>query len=142
MNDAYPAFEDAVQQFQTFLAGQGWPTDVQWVRPRDARLRRGRVGLRKVPRRVGQEHARNVYSRAASVRLGVMLEATCRTSDCTVARVVRPLSEDASVRALFPNGLKLSVIVEPPAAAFVSRWRWLLFEAVGRWPEPDPDFET
>jgi hypothetical protein len=142
MTETYPAFEGAAQQFQTFLAGEGWPTDVQWIRPSDARLGRGRVGVRNVPRGVGEQHARNLYSRAVSAGLGVMLEGTCRTSNVTVARVIRPLSEDASVRGLFAHGLKLGVLIDPPAATFVCRWTWVLSAATGRWPEPDPDVET
>jgi len=135
----YPTFENATLEFQAFLAQQGWPPQVFWIRPEDARLRRRRINVRSMSRDVGEAHAREVYSRAVSARLGVMLEAVCRTGGLTFARVVRPIDEDASSRGLFPDGLKLSVPVSPLEATIASRWTWPLLAMANHWPLRDED---
>jgi len=125
MDERYPAFENAASQFQEFLAVQGWSPQVLWIRPSDARFRGGRIRIRSMSPSVGEAHARKVYSKAITARLGVMLEAVCWTDGHTFARVVRPIDDDASSRGLFPSGLKLSVPVDPLDAAPASRWAWL-----------------
>jgi hypothetical protein len=141
MDDGYPAFENALSQFQEFLTKQGWPRQVFWIRPSDARFRGGRIRIRSMSR-AGDAHARRIYSEAVAARLGVMLEAVCRVDDHTFARVVRPIDDDASVRGLFPDGLKLSVPVDPPESALASRWTWPLFATARRWPPHDPGIEA
>jgi len=91
---------------------------------------------------IGEVHAREVYSRAVSARLGVMLEAVCRVNERTFARVVRPLDEDASSRGLFPDGLKLAVPESPLSATIASGWMWPLFATATSWPFNDPDIEA
>ena len=141
MDESYPTFESAVSRFQDFLAAQAWPRQVFWIRPGDARLRRGRIVIRPAPA-VGEAHAREVYSRAASARLGVMLEAVCQAGGDTVARVVRPLDDDASSRGLFANGLKLVVPEHPLPARIARTWLWPLFAPATRWPVEESNIEA
>jgi hypothetical protein len=140
MDESYPAFESAVSRFQDFLAAQGWPRQVVWITPGDTRLRRRQILIRYKPA-VGEVHAREIYSRAASARLGVMLEAVCHVGGHSFARVVRPLNEDASLRGLFTNGLKLSVL-ENPLRARIAKRVWPLFSMASRWPVEESDLEA
>src|SRR5262249_33827085 len=142
MDEGYPAFENAVSQFCEFLAAQGWPSLVLWIRPGDARFRRGQIVIRPASVGTGDVHAREIYSRAVSARLGVMLEAVCRVDNRTFARVVRPLDEDASSRGLFPDGLKLAVPQDPLSATVASGWTWPLFATATLWPFSDPGLEA
>jgi hypothetical protein len=142
MDEGYPAFENAVSQFHEFLAGQRWPPRVFWIRPGDARFRRGRIVIRPVSAEVGEAHAREVYARATSTRLGVMLEAVCRVNERTFARVVRPLDEDASSRGLFPDDLKLAALESPLSATIASGWMWPWCATASSWPFNDPDIEA
>ena len=127
--------------FQDFLAAQGWPRHVLWIRPGDARLRRGRIVIRHTPA-IGEVQAREIYSRAASARLGVMLEGVCQVGGDTFARVVRPLDDDASSRGLFANGLKLSVPENPLPARIARAWVWRFFATASLWPVEESNIEA
>jgi hypothetical protein len=142
MDERYPAFENAALQFQEFLTTQGWPPQLLWIRPSDARFLSGRIRIRSRSEALGEAHARSIYSKAVTARLGVMLEALCRADGHTFARVVRPIDDDASLRGLFPSGLKLTVPVNPLDAALASRLTWLLFTTAPRWPPRDADIEA
>ena len=142
MNERYPAFETAVSQFREFLATQNWPQRVLWIRPGDARFRRGRIVVRSKSAADGEGHARVVYARAVGARLGVMLEAVGRVDGRTFARVVRPLDEDASSRGLFPDGLKLAVPESPLPTTTASSWTWPLLSTANHWPPGDPGIEA
>jgi len=141
MDESYPTFESAVSRFQDFLTAQGWPRQVFWITPGDTRLRRGRILIRHTPA-IGEVHAREIYSRAALARLGVMLEGVCQANAHTFARVVRPVDEDASSRGLFTNGLKLAVPEHPLPARIAKSWVWPLFATPSRWPIEESDFEA
>jgi hypothetical protein len=142
MNEGYPTFENAVSRFRGFLVAQGWPSQVSWIRPRDARFQRRELVIRPVSPATGERHARGVYTRGVAAQLGVMLEGVCQLGDVTFARVVRPLDEDASSRGLFPNGLKLAVPENPAPARVGSRWMWPSFATASPWPYSGSDVEA
>jgi hypothetical protein len=144
MNDNYPPFEASAEQFRSFLASQGWPTRIKWVRPGDVLRRRGRLAVRVAPSVECENHARSVFARGIAARLGVLLDAVCADSQSTFARVVRPLDARASELQLFPDGLKLSASAMPTNVTRIGlRLRWWLWTKIGtEWPGPDPDTET
>jgi hypothetical protein len=144
MNDTYPPFETAVEQFQAFLASQRWPTQINWIRPGDVLRNRERLVVRVAPSAECENHAKSVFARGVAARLGVLLDAVCTDSQFTFARVVRPLDARASELQLFPDGLKLSVPGTPTNATRIGlRLRWWLWTKISiEWPGPDPDTET
>jgi hypothetical protein len=144
MNEDYPRFEQAVGKFKAFLGEQGWPVRLLWVRPTDFRRRGPRVAIRSASDTSGESHARLLYAEAAAFRRGVLLEALCHRDGWTFARVVRPVTDDASERLMVSDGLKLSVPVEPdPPQVVQPRWLWPIWVALGkRWPPIDSDIEA
>jgi hypothetical protein len=140
--EAYPAFDEAVSSFQEFLASQGWPRSIRWLRTGDARVSRGHIAIRAGTRARGEAHARQVYSTAVSAGMGVKIEALCRSDAHTFARIVRPLNEESSARGLFPDGLKLSVPAVPLTAVVAHRLIWPLLAAGAVWPPDDPDIDA
>ena len=142
MAEAYPAFEAAVSSFQEFLASQGWPRSIRWLRTGDARVSRGHIAIRAGTRARGEAHARQIYSTAVSAGMGVKIEALCRSDAHTFARVVRPLNEDSSARGMFPDGLKLGVPAVPLTAVVAHRLIWPLLAAGAVWPPDDPDIDA
>jgi hypothetical protein len=144
MNDRYPPFEVAVARFQRFLGAHGWPTPVIWVRPGDVVRRRDRLVVQAAGCAQSEHHAQAAFARAIAAKLGVLVEAVCKDSHSTFARVVRPLDARASELQLYPDGLKLSVpVTPPPATTLGSGLHWWLWTKIGvEWPPPDPDTEA
>ena len=114
---------------------------VTWLRPEDARFRRGRIAIRRVSQDLGESHARQVYQAARFARLGVGFETICRVDDKTFARVIRPVDKSASERGLFSEAPKFSVPHDPTPAAFTALWMWPILASEPLWPPVDPDVE-
>ncbi len=144
MNERYPTFEEAALQFRQFLSSQAWPSRLVWTRPGDLVVRGRRVQARAGSEGTNERHARDVFARGVSAALGVLLEGVCHDTQRTYARVARPVDADAAERALYPNGLKLSVAVSPPPVDVVATrlawWLWARFAQP--WPPKDADIET
>lgn len=140
----YPEFGSAVGQFSAFLATQGWPAEIEWVVPGQVARRRGRLLIRALGPNRGREHAASVYAEASMRGLGVCLEGLCCAADRTYARTVRPVSDDAAFRLLFPNGLKLAVPAnKPTAVVVVGGWAWWWkTRGAAEWPEDNGDLEA
>lgn len=144
MDSEYPDFGSAVGQFRAFLVTQGWPAEIEWVVPGQVAHRRGRLLIRALGADRGRKHAASVYAEASMRGLGVCLEGLCCASDRTYARTVRPVSDAAAGRLLFPNGLKLAVPTDKPeAAVVVGGWTWWwMTRGATKWPEDFGDLET
>ena len=100
---ACPPFEEATKRFQSFLAQNGWPTEILWVSNTDQ--------AEQLP----ASEAEHEYDFARHQGLGVCLDAIRVVRGSTIAWVTYPDDPDEAERLMYPadGGLKLSVAVTP-----------------------------
>jgi len=123
--DSYPTFAAAVDQLKTFLATQEWPTRLAWVRQQGVVGLPHIIAIRRHAFESPDELARN-YDRASQRRLGVLLEAVAHDGQVSYCHLWAPDNADESIRAQMPDGLKLSVRINPPAVSLVGPLRFAI----------------
>ena len=117
-NEMQLSFSEAVGRFRAFLAGQGWPATIVWVR--DSSVVQA-IGSPVAVGSVESDHevaAVNEYDAAIRNRLGVCFHALCTIDGQTCATVLWPVDEDEAERLMYPSdgGLKLSVALHDRTA--------------------------
>ena len=124
----YPAFEDAIAQFRSFLRQQGWPGSLAWVGRSAVVLWKDRLvvapGLLSAERR-----AQCAYQLGCRKKLGVLLAGMSFDSELSYCYVWSPNSEVEAQHRLMPDGLKMSVASSPAPVIRSSglRFRWAQF---------------
>lgn len=134
----YPPFEEAVSRLVNFLASQGYPKTISWVRPEDVAWVRKKLFVRcQADQAERQAEARHAYHVATGRRLGVQFAMLCSLGETTCCYVWSPHDEDEAERSLMPNGLKLKVPLKPLPARHVKlalEWGWRKWRG-RRWEE-------
>src|SRR5262249_52107243 len=133
-----PSFDEALQQFRTFLAEQGQSRDLIWLAQDDILLM-GRTRVSHSPRQSSAiERARKRYDDGVLRGVGVELLAFCKTGSLLGCEVWHPASRDVAERMLMHSGLKLSLRERLPDVRVVQFPIFLFLRIVGRRPSSAP----
>jgi hypothetical protein len=136
-------FENAESDFQRFAAKQGYPESLLWTRSDELVFWRGRFFVRSGDHRSRRERARALFERGATEKLGIALEAKCKTEQLTICRVFVPADDlDAQYRMIPAKGIKLTVAVNQFPTVLVESG--LLFLTLRWWRQmthPWPDWD-
>jgi hypothetical protein len=124
--DPPPTLEAALERFSAFLASQGYPKTVCWLRPVDVLVDEERHGWLKQHKAHAAKDAARRYSQGLDRNLGIELRAICATETQTFAIIFVPQGEVDAEYRLMGLGLKLSCPVERYATAIIKNpLRWL-----------------
>jgi hypothetical protein len=130
-----PAFDDAVVEFERFLAAQGHSGVVSWVFREDVwRRSPSRIVVRRPPRSGSHDLARKVYAEGRAKGL-VSVDALARVNSGVIATVWYPRLTGEEVQG-WSRGLRLSISEPLPTASEFPglAWRMLgLFPAYRRY---------
>lgn len=133
MMENYPAFEQAVEEFRSFLKSEDLPEEIAWVNPDDAVLINKRIVIRMPDANIARSRALSDYLRGCRRGLGVELGVLCQINVSVCCFVYMPQDEDEAARHLMPNGLKLTHPVPVPNALIVTNClEWLLAKWLSR----------
>lgn len=121
-----PPFEQAVEQFKTFLTGQGWSSLIVWRHPADVVRRIGKdMVVRRRGSRSASAWARRYYEKGHIQGLGIALIAECEIMGAACATMFwTPDFEEAQQRLLPNQGLKMSVALPRTSGESVSWLGW------------------
>jgi hypothetical protein len=104
------SFQEALAEFHQFLARNGHPQEVIWVKPDDVILTGGPLlYVRVQASRGNEESARQLFESGISRQMGVLFGTLCEIDGATCSYVWVPKDETESQQALMPTGLKMSV---------------------------------
>jgi hypothetical protein len=129
---SYPSFVEAEQQLLQFLVTNQWPAEIVWIGPGDLYFWWG--AFRVHPRSNSRQLAEGAYGKGVVRRLGVSLQGHCADRARSYCSVWVPADEFESQGALMPDGLKLSVALNPRRVVLVqgrASWWWQT-----RWGRP------
>jgi len=119
---SYPSFTDAVERLREFLDRHQWPVDIRWLRPGTVSIRNQAVILNAVAFQPAEE-VRTAYWHAVPKQRGVLLAGLCHDTKHSFCHLWAPSDEDEADDHLMPDGVKLSVPVDPPDVLIASGWR-------------------
>ena len=107
-------FEESCDTFRKFLAGEGWPRELSWLRPDDVLLTGRRFLYVKSPTPTDNlSHYRNQFDIGMDRQLGVLIKGLCRSKNTTYCFVWIPEDAQESMQHMMPkgpDGLKMSVL--------------------------------
>jgi hypothetical protein len=110
MKNEFTNFEIALQRFQLFLAGQGWPSNIIWVASASIEMKSPKTAELNPHFQYNQEKAKQDYDFAVYRGLGVAIEGLASTNEETYAAVTWPKDEAESESLMFcENSLKMSI---------------------------------
>ena len=110
--DPPPTLDAALERFSTFLASQGYPKIVCWLRPIDVLVDEERHYWLKQHKAQASKDAARRYTEGLDRNLGIELRAICATETHTFAIIFVPQDEVDAEYRLMGRGLKLSCPVE------------------------------
>lgn len=119
---SYPSFDEAVERFRAFARGHGVDRDLVYVNDRDIVVLDRNWFVRRVDPVRSRALARARYEAAVVRGLGVSLTGVCLLENAVGVHVRGPVDQDEAERLTYPNGLKLSLVTDLPAAVYLS-WR-------------------
>jgi hypothetical protein len=125
----YPNFDEAEARFRVFARGQGFNLQIIHARRDDLIFANGRWFARRVEPNRSRSWARRAYEAATTRGFGVSLTGRCILNGAIGVYVYGPIDADEAERLMYPNGLKLSIVVTLPKAEVVGPLRWTLLRA-------------
>lgn len=127
----YPDFDEALRQFQKFVAAHGAPEDIVFVTPEEVILNGRRMIVRLPYIATSLRQAREAYHQAVTQRHGVLLGGLCRVENQLCAYVYGPNCEAEAMVLMYPDGLKLKLPTPLPEGDVVKKsWKWRLLQAL------------
>jgi len=103
-------FQESVTEFRRFLAENGYPQDLIWVKPDDVILTGTSLIYIRVPvPHSNEESARQLFEHGISQQMGVLFATLCEIDGAACSYVWVPKDESEAEQALMPVGLKMSV---------------------------------
>lgn len=117
-----PEFAAAVEQFESFLRSQGWPSAIQWFEAEDVtKLAGPSVSLASRGKDYSAAQAEATYERARNRGLGVSMEAVCTSDGRTCAIIAAPKDNEEAERLMYPENGSLKLCVAVPRLEGISR---------------------
>jgi hypothetical protein len=115
----YPTFTDAVTRFQLFLVDEGHAGNLGWVFPSDVLLVGGKWFVRPRPQEAVVEEVAAAFQGAVAKRLGAKFGVLCKACEDLWCYIYCPLNRTEAEQCLMPDGLKLSVGINPEECRIV-----------------------
>ena len=123
MQSDYPSFSDALDRFRDFLDLHGWPVEIKWLCHKTLAFRPERLVLKDEDFQ-DAESVRTAYWYAVPQKRGVLLAGLCRDTAFSYCYLWYPSDEDEADDHLMPDGLKLSLPLNPPPVVVANGWRF------------------
>ena len=125
----YPAFDEALSRFHTFLRNQGQCGEIRWIFSSDTVLVRGQWFLWPRPQALAVAEVAVLYQAAVERRLGVMFSVLCQEGIVLWCYLFCPADRTEAESSLMPDGLKLSIPTKlRPGQTILDRRKWYLLQ--------------
>jgi hypothetical protein len=124
-------FSKAVARFKDFLAANGYPPSLVWVRPDDVLFAGTKQVFLRIPSPSGNEqHAQDDFETGTKRQIGVLFATLCQMNATTYCYTWVPANEEESERHLMPRDVKFSAtigksVLEANAVPNHITWLWL-----------------
>ena len=123
-----PRFEQAVERFRQFLAGEGWSSSIVWRRPGDVVRRVDKdMVVRRRPSQEANDWAPRYYETGRGQGLGIALEGVCEIGGSVCATIFWTADTLEASQLMMPTrGLKMSATLPRSRGQSVNWLGWWL----------------
>ena len=105
-------FSEAVARFKGFLAANGYPPSLVWVRPQDVLFTGTKQVFLRIPSPSGNEQrAQDDFETGMKRQMGVVFATLCQMNATSYCYTWVPANEDESGRHLMPRDVKFSATI-------------------------------
>ncbi len=126
-SEKYPAFAEALRQFQEFLSRQGVSENILWIFREDI-AENGKRKYLRIPSQEQRSFVERLYAAGCKRQLGVCFSVYCFLDKRPCCYLYVPANKTDAEYMMMPDGLRFSTPSEeilPIAISVKSRWLWM-----------------